>query len=62
MIIDFANRKARPGKAELFINTREVQAIARAIKVEWGVQVVFRHIRREGNSLADWAGNVARLA
>lgn len=60
MIIDFANRKAKPGKAELFIATREVQSLARAMRKEWDLTVVFRHVKREGNSLADWLGNVAR--
>ena len=56
LVIDFANRAAKPGKASLFLLMREVATLKRQL----GVKVLFRHVLREQNALADWLTNVAR--
>ena len=60
MVIDFATRKARPGKASLFLKVRDVQQLVKRLRYEKRKVVRFRHVGRALNALADWAGNVAR--
>ncbi len=60
LVVDFAARKARPGKASLFLKVRELQARVKKLRAEKPCAVHFRHVGRELNQLADWAGNVAR--
>jgi ribonuclease HI len=60
LVLDFATRKARPGKASLFLKVRGVQDLVKRIRKRWGCRVQFRHVGRALNAMADWAGNVAR--
>ena len=43
LVIDFANRRAKPGKAELFLLMRRVLAMRKQLR---GVRVTFRHVTR----------------
>ncbi len=60
LVVDFATRKARPGKASLFLKVRDLQQLVKRLKGERRCIVRFRHVGRALNTLADWAGNVAR--
>ena len=56
LAIDFANRVCRPGKAELYVAMQRVAEIRRRLPFK----VLFRHVERAKNSVADWLSNVAR--
>jgi hypothetical protein len=58
LVIDFAMRRACPGKAYLFLKVMEIQSLVRQIRYGKKCSARFKHIGRE--LLADWAGNVAR--
>lgn len=58
LTIDFCLRRARPGKAVLFRTLRRVQAMVAPVRRF----VVFAHVPRERNQVADWLANVARAA
>ena len=60
LVLDFATRKARPGKATLFLKVRELQALVKHLRWKQHCVVKFRHVGRALNGLADWVGNVAR--
>jgi hypothetical protein len=60
LIIDFANRKSKPGLAHLFLKVRRIQELCRKLKKEHKLTIGFRHVKRELNSVADWLGNVSR--
>ena len=55
LTIDFCTRKASPGKPELFRGLKRINALRREVRGA----VVFRHIRRNNNQLADWLTRVA---
>jgi len=57
LVVDFANRRAKPGKAELFLTMRRVASVKKRMR---GVRWAIWYVKREHNILADWLCNVAR--
>ena len=58
LVVDFANRVAKPGKSQLFLAVREIEKLRRQLR---GVRITFRHVLRDKNQVADWLANVARV-
>lgn len=56
LVVDFCLRHARPGKAVLFRALRRIQAIIGRYR-RW---IVFEHVPRAENAIADWLANIAR--
>ncbi len=49
LVIDFATRRARLGKASLFLKVREIQSLVKQIRYGKKCSVRFKHIGRELN-------------
>ena len=56
LIIDFANRVARPSKAKLFLGVRRLCKLEKYLSA-W---IVYQQVPREENNIADWLYNVVR--
>ena len=54
--ISFCTRRAKPGTPELFTLLRSINALRR----DMSCRLVFRHVERSNNAMADWLSNVAK--
>lgn len=63
LVIDFCTRRARPGVDALFVGVRLVQRLRRELRGSGHggpVEVVFGHVPRDENRMADWLARYAR--